>query len=256
MRTKILTLRFSPQVGGFDDGPLLTLQQKVVLTQLREHLVQVGDETVLVCVAKWREQPHGASTAPPRMATPLSERPVRADTEPTRCEPASPAAGSSPRAISGPALSDDSGIGRRGAPGPAVPVGALRADLTAEQRVLFDRVRSWRSRTAHQEGAPPYVILTNRQLVELVLQRPDSKVGIGRIHGLGAKKIARHGDALLQMLWAKDDVDVASEGGASTDNPDGPDANPARAPDQAIPVDVVGADVSSTHANASEEVAS
>ncbi|MFN9706704.1 MAG: hypothetical protein ACK595_18025 [Planctomycetota bacterium] len=44
MRAKVLTLRFSPQLGRFDDAPLIALQQAVVLERVREHLVQVGDE--------------------------------------------------------------------------------------------------------------------------------------------------------------------------------------------------------------------
>jgi hypothetical protein len=44
MRAKVLTLSFSPQLGRFDDAPLIALQQAVVLERVREHLVQVGDE--------------------------------------------------------------------------------------------------------------------------------------------------------------------------------------------------------------------
>ena len=56
MRAKVITLRFSPQLGRFDDAPLIALQQNVVLEQMREHLVQVGGETMLLCVATWREK--------------------------------------------------------------------------------------------------------------------------------------------------------------------------------------------------------
>lgn len=43
MRAKVLTLRFSPQLGRFDDAPLVALQQAVVLERVRESLVQFGD---------------------------------------------------------------------------------------------------------------------------------------------------------------------------------------------------------------------
>ncbi|MGK0353617.1 MAG: hypothetical protein ACJAYX_004312, partial [Planctomycetota bacterium] len=56
MRAKVLTLRFSPQLGRIDDAPLIALQQKVVLEHVREHLIHVGDEVMLVCVATWRER--------------------------------------------------------------------------------------------------------------------------------------------------------------------------------------------------------
>lgn len=55
-------------------------------------------------------------------------------------------------------------------------------------------------------------MLTNRQLVEVVRQRPCDKAGLGRIGGLGDKKVARHGEELLAMLWpgvsTTDNVDV------------------------------------------------
>lgn len=48
---------------------------------------------------------------------------------------------------------------------------------------------------------PPYVVLTNRQLVELVVERPASKTAMGKIAGFGDKKLARHGEELLMLLW-------------------------------------------------------
>ncbi|MBZ0150811.1 MAG: HRDC domain-containing protein, partial [Planctomycetes bacterium] len=210
MRAKVLTLRFSPQLGRFDDAPLLALQQKVVLEHVREHVVQIGGEPMLLCLAEWREQPQGAGAGLPRVE--IAPRPVRAEAETVPFETPSPSADVSPPATSDPTTASNSGANGRAAHGPARPVGELRAELTEEQRALFDRVRSWRSRTAHQEGAPPYVILTNRQLVEIVRQRPDSKAGIGRIDGLGDKKVARYGGAILTLLWGQPaDANSAAE---------------------------------------------
>lgn len=176
MRAKTLTLRFSPQLGRFDDAPLLALQQKVVLEQLREHLVQIGQEPMLVCLATWRERTDAASTvsAAPTAAAPPAVTP----TAPPAVDPEPP-------------------------PGPAAdPVGAIRAEFTQDQQILHERLRAWRRERAHAEGAPIYVILTNRQLAEMVRQRPDSKAGLGRIAGIGDKKIARLGDELLAILWS------------------------------------------------------
>jgi len=170
---------------------------------VREHLVQIGGEPMLLCLAEWREQPQSVGAALPRAEI----APCRVRSAPEQ-PPIAPIDSSSPAAeplppTSGPPAANSSGSNGRTSHGPARPVGEIRAELTEEQRVLFDRVRSWRSRTAHDEGAPPYVILTNRQLVELVRQRPDSKAGIGRIDGLGDKKVARYGGAILTLLWGQ-----------------------------------------------------
>ncbi len=168
MRAKLLTLRFSPTLGRFDDASLVSLQQKIVLERLHQHLVTIAGEPLLLCVAEWREQV--ANAAPrPETVTPT------ADDTPT-------APSSTPRQ-------------------PARAVGDLRSELDAAQRAVFDQIRRWRSQKAHAEGAPPYVILTNRQLVEIVRQRPDTKAGLGGIDGLGDKKVERYGQDLLSLLW-------------------------------------------------------
>jgi superfamily II DNA helicase RecQ len=166
MRARLLTLRFSPTLGRFDDAELIALQRRVSFEEVREHLVVVGGETMLLCLVSWREQV--AANQP----------------EPTA---------SSPAATEPPAAAPSSS-------GPSRPVPDLRAELDAEQRARFDQIRRWRSQKAHDEGAPPYVILTNRQLVELVRQRPETKAGLLRIDGLGDKKVARYGGELLSLL--------------------------------------------------------
>lgn len=215
MRTKILTLRFSPQVGGFDEGPLLALQQKVVLTQLREHLVQVGGEAMLVCVAEWRERaeplasgadatnPYAGNAAIRRQALPAAPSAMPAARP--AVTPVATARIAHDEAIESPATDDvrppEPAPAPAGHCAPATPVGELRANFTAEQQVVFDLLRKWRRQRAYAEGAPPYVILTNRQLVELVQQRPRTKAALGQIAGFGEKKLARHGADLLALLW-------------------------------------------------------
>jgi hypothetical protein len=38
-------------LSRFDDSQLLALQQKVVIEHVREHLVQIGGEPMLLCIA-------------------------------------------------------------------------------------------------------------------------------------------------------------------------------------------------------------
>jgi superfamily II DNA helicase RecQ len=181
MRAKVLTLRFSPQLGRFDDGELIALQRRVVLENVREHVVTTGGETMLACVAVWQERTGAVPTPdePQRHAPPPPQQTSAPTSKTDAPQPDAPAP----------------------AGGPATPLEQLRAEFTAEQRVLFDHVRRWRARTAHDEGAPAYVVLTNRQLVEIVRQRPHSKAALGAIHGLGDKKIGRYGEQLLAVLW-------------------------------------------------------
>lgn len=186
MRAKVFTLRFSPSLGRFDDSELVALQRRVVLEHLREHVVATAGETMLACVAVWQERSAAGGkdeTAPPSNVSSSPE--VR--------EPAPAAV--APRPNAEPQSTPPA------ARGPAVPLDQLRAEFSNEQKDLFDRLRRWRARTGHDEGAPAYVVLTNRQLVEIVRLRPQSRHALGSIHGLGEKKIGRYGQQILQVLW-------------------------------------------------------
>jgi superfamily II DNA helicase RecQ len=78
---------------------------------------------------------------------------------------------------------------------PAEPEPIAPAD-----QALFERLRAWRAAIAHDEGVPAYVVLTNRQLRAVVATRPGSLAALRTIDGIGEKKVARHGAALLAAL--------------------------------------------------------
>ncbi len=61
-------------------------------------------------------------------------------------------------------------------------------------------MRAWRAGVAREEGVPPYVILTNRELREIVLKKPESPTALGHVNGLGPAKIKRYGEAILRQL--------------------------------------------------------
>ncbi|MFQ5515909.1 MAG: HRDC domain-containing protein [Myxococcota bacterium] len=87
---------------------------------------------------------------------------------------------------------------------PAVPARSPRGDpaegLDPVERALFQRMREWRSQTAREEGVPPYVVLTNRELIAIVRKRPDSLAALAAIEGIGRQKIKRFGKQILVGL--------------------------------------------------------
>lgn len=72
-----------------------------------------------------------------------------------------------------------------------------RARLDVRDEPLFDVLRSWRKDRAQQDAVPPYVILTNRQLVAIATGRPSSRSALRRIPGIGASRAERLGDEIL-----------------------------------------------------------
>ena len=68
----------------------------------------------------------------------------------------------------------------------------------AERR--FERLRDWRLAEAQARGVPPYVIFHDRTLRALADAQPGSLAALREIPGMGAAKLERHGEALLELL--------------------------------------------------------
>lgn len=77
---------------------------------------------------------------------------------------------------------------------------AAIAELSAADRSLYDALREWRSARARQEGVPPYVLFTNRELLALVRFKPRTPNAMQAIDGIGAAKVQRHGAGVLAIL--------------------------------------------------------
>jgi ATP-dependent DNA helicase RecQ len=72
--------------------------------------------------------------------------------------------------------------------------------LTEADWPLFNTLRSWRSERAKQEGIPPYVIGTNRQLAEVAKTRPSTLAALGRLEGFGEAKLKKYGNDLIALV--------------------------------------------------------
>ncbi|KJV08364.1 hypothetical protein VZ95_18275, partial [Elstera litoralis] len=70
---------------------------------------------------------------------------------------------------------------------------------TAEQS-LFQQLRGWRLDLAREHKLPPYVILTDATLYDIVRLLPASLEQLARIPGIGRSKLERYGEAILEQL--------------------------------------------------------
>jgi ATP-dependent DNA helicase RecQ len=69
-------------------------------------------------------------------------------------------------------------------------------------RNLFDHLRDWRRHLAESRRVPPFVILSDRVLVELSRVRPTTTGVIGQVAGIGEKKLADFGEPLVAVIRA------------------------------------------------------
>lgn len=177
MDTKILTLRYSPDLGAFDDAPLRALVENHELLNLREHFFEFQELPHLLCVVSCRQRVGVARPSRP----PASE----ANTSPTPTRKRAP--------------SNDSGY----------PEG-----LSKFERELYDELRRWRAGIAEHAGVPRFVVLTNRDVEGLVRTLPETLAGLRKIPGFGKAKVEKYGEALLEMLRTEhppDQAEPASE---------------------------------------------
>jgi ATP-dependent DNA helicase RecQ len=78
----------------------------------------------------------------------------------------------------------------------------VAADLDADAQELFERLRTWRAGQAKEQGVPAYVVFGDATLMALAAARPSSRDALAGVSGIGAAKLERYGDALLELLAA------------------------------------------------------
>ncbi len=81
-----------------------------------------------------------------------------------------------------------------------------RADPTLgmgpRERARWERLRAWRTDTAKSDGVPAYVIFHDATLAEIARSAPDTIDDLRHIPGIGARKLERFGDELLEVVAA------------------------------------------------------
>ncbi|MET1078437.1 MAG: DNA helicase RecQ [Pseudomonas sp.] len=69
-----------------------------------------------------------------------------------------------------------------------------------EERERWEALRALRRKLAEEHGVPPYVIFPDSTLLEMLRSQPDSLAAMGRVSGVGARKLERYGQAFLEVL--------------------------------------------------------
>lgn len=76
------------------------------------------------------------------------------------------------------------------------------ATLDPMNRTLWEHLRAWRIEAAKKHGVPAYVVFHDATLSELVRLRPQTESELREVPGVGARKLERYGDDLLEILRA------------------------------------------------------
>jgi ATP-dependent DNA helicase RecQ len=74
------------------------------------------------------------------------------------------------------------------------------AETLAYNHELFEILRGKRKETADAQNVPPYVIFSDRTLVEMAAYYPQSHESLGRISGVGQYKLEKYADVFLPLI--------------------------------------------------------
>jgi ATP-dependent DNA helicase RecQ len=74
-----------------------------------------------------------------------------------------------------------------------------RMRLNADQ-ALFQALRARRTALAKAQSVPAYVILPDRSLLDMARRKPATAAEMTGIHGVGEAKLARYGEAFLEVI--------------------------------------------------------
>ncbi|MBP6057491.1 MAG: DNA helicase RecQ [Nitrosomonas sp.] len=72
--------------------------------------------------------------------------------------------------------------------------------LDSAERYLWEQLRAWRAKTAKEHGVPAYVIFHDATLHELVRLCPQTEDELRQVTGVGARKLDKYGDYLMEIL--------------------------------------------------------
>ncbi len=79
--------------------------------------------------------------------------------------------------------------------------GKRRSDiLNSKGLELFERLRSLRTEIARQQNMPPYIIFSDKTLVDMCVKAPRNKAEMLQVTGVGENKFARYGERFLEEI--------------------------------------------------------
>jgi ATP-dependent DNA helicase RecQ len=90
--------------------------------------------------------------------------------------------------------------GGAGGAGAAAGAKLAAAELSPAAEAVFERLRAWRGASAKDQGVPAYVVFHDTTLRAIAVGAPSSLAELAGISGVGDSKLAKYGEAILELL--------------------------------------------------------
>jgi len=185
MQATLINLAYQADLAGFDDRPLRALLEQRCVLEVNEYFFSVDGVPHLTCFVKWRDgdaaPDAGESDAlraasAPRRAAPRRASPGRVDVAPR------------------------TKVARRSKDIQLVERHDPRAELSAAEGELYERLRAWRKTKSESVGVPAFRVLSNRQLAAIARSRPRDADALAQVPGIGALRAENYGADVLAMV--------------------------------------------------------
>ena len=72
--------------------------------------------------------------------------------------------------------------------------------LTSSGYKLFERLKKLRLEIAREESMPPYIIFSDKTLIDMAAKKPSSKPEMLNVSGVGENKFAKYGERFLEVI--------------------------------------------------------
>ena len=83
----------------------------------------------------------------------------------------------------------------------ALPVKASRIRQSEDyDTTLFERLRAKRKALADKAGIPPYIIFSDKSLIDMCQRRPQTKAEFAEVFGVGQQKLARYSAIFMRVI--------------------------------------------------------
>jgi ATP-dependent DNA helicase RecQ len=83
----------------------------------------------------------------------------------------------------------------------ALPVKPVRVNRPeTNMGALFEKLRARRKELADRAGVPPYIIFSDKTLIDMCHQQPKTKAAMALVFGVGQQKLAKYGADFLQII--------------------------------------------------------
>ena len=72
--------------------------------------------------------------------------------------------------------------------------------LSEKDSELFEDLRGLRREIAREENVPPYLIFSDRTLVDMCVKKPQNREQMLQVSGVGDYKLEKYGEAFLSRI--------------------------------------------------------